>query len=123
MASQSLQLIAEPVTQEFLPSQICIDERNQAYKSLVQDIAERLGQDEVNAIVFQRSLPFRTRQLTGLDLLIQLERDGLFSPSYIEPMADLLRKIHRCDLVTNFIESYLQRYATSQLQGMSPGQH
>ncbi len=116
IAMQNLK--TEPVMQEFTTPQMCIDERNQEFKSLVQDVAERLGQDDVTAFVFQCDLPltFRTsmRQPTGLDLLMQLERDGLFSPGKIAPLADLLMKIHRCDLVTHYIESYLQRY---------PGQH
>lgn len=102
---------------------ICIDERNQAYKSLIQDIAERLGEKDVNSIVYQRSLPEPARPQTGLDLLSQLDRAGLFSPSNIDPLTDLLKKIHRYDLVSQFIDGYLQRYGTGNpsSQEISPG--
>lgn len=109
--------------QSFSRPLICIDERNQAYKSLIQDIAERLGEKDVNSIVYQRSLPEPARPQTGLDLLSQLDRAGLFSPSNIDPLIDLLKKIHRYDLVSQFIDGYLQHYGTGNTSGqeISPG--
>ena len=87
-----------------------------AYKMLIQDIAERLGPEDINSITFQESLPDSAKGFSSLSLLRQLEREGLFSPGNIRPLADLLGRIHRHDLVNNYVEVYLSHFGMCLLR-------
>ena len=99
-------------TQPTTRPQMCHEDRYQGYKTLIQDIAERLGSDDVRSIAFNQDLPAHNnhRQPAALEVLQQLERQGLFSHFKIQPLADLLKSIHRNDLVNKHIEPYQTKY-------------
>ena len=90
--------------------QACEGDRYQAYKTLIHDLADHLGKDNVAAIVFNQNLPDGMKQLSALDVLSQLERQGLFSHLKIQPLVELLKSIHRNDLVNKHVEDYRRHF-------------
>ena len=96
--------------------QACEGDRYQAYKTLIQDLANHLGKEDVAAIAFNQNLPDSMKQHSALEVLSQLERQGLFSHVKIQPLAELLKGIHRNDLVGKQVEDYRRHFGT--LQGL-----
>ena len=98
------------------PQIICHEDRYQGYKTLIQNVAERLGPEDVRSISFNQDLPDIHRQpATALEVLQQLERHGLFSHVKIQPLSDLLKDIHRNDLVNKHVEPYQTKYGESSV--------
>lgn len=88
----------------------------QVYKMLVQNIAEQLGTENKEALVFNQDAPDSLKDDSALKILQHLERKGVFSPHKIDELAELLRAISRHDLVSKFVDPYLQQYGKTYMQ-------
>ena len=78
------------------------DPRARGYKRMVSNIAEKLGDENQEAIVFQENLPEEMKKThSPLEILQYLERRGEFSARHTEGLVKLLQDINRNDLVLN----------------------
>ena len=64
------------------------------------DISEKLDDNNINKIKYISEITSENVR-TGLDVLAVLEKQGVFSPSNTNPLAELLCDINRKDLVDN----------------------
>ena len=93
--------------------QYCRD-RHSAYKKLIADLAQHLGKEDVKMIAFKCSLSENLRQSSALDVLAHLDRCAKFSPTNIQPLAELLKGSYRNDLVNDYVEGYRLKYGTAK---------
>ena len=93
--------------------QYCRD-RHSAYKKLIADLAQHLGKEDVKMIAFKCSLSENLRQSSALDVLAHLDRCAKFSPTNIQPLAELLEGSYRNDLVNDYVEEYRLKYGTAK---------
>lgn len=93
--------------------QYCRD-RHSAYKKLIADLAQNLGKEDVKMIAFKCSLSENLRQSSALDVLAHLDRCAKFSPTNIQPLAELLKGSYRNDLVNDYVERYRLTYCTAK---------
>ena len=78
------------------------DPRARGYKKMVLNIAEKLGDESLEAIVFLKNLPKEMKKThSPLEMLQYLERHGEFSARHTEGLVKLLQDINRNDLVPN----------------------
>lgn len=77
---------------------------------MVQDIAENLGSEDVQKIVFLYDLPTEYSSKSALVALRWLEMQGHFSDSETERLESLLRSIKRYDLINNHLLHYHQHH-------------
>lgn len=77
---------------------------------MVQDIAENLGSEDVQKIVYQYDLPTEYSSTSALVALRRLEMQGQFSDSDTEPLESLLKSINRYDLISKHLLQYRQHY-------------
>ena len=80
------------------PSEQYHRDRHSAYKKLIADLAQHLGKEDVKMIAFRCSLPESMKQSSALDVLDYLCKDATFSPTNIQPLAELLTDAYRSDL-------------------------
>ena len=78
------------------------------------DLAQHLGKEDVKVIAFRCSLPENMKQSSALDVLDYLCKHATFSPTNIQPLADLLTDAYRSDLVNNYVEEYRLKYGTAK---------
>ena len=88
----------------------CFCQRRRSYKQMVQDVAENLGSEDVQKIVFHHDLPAEFNGKTALTALRQLEMQGQFSESDTEHLESLLKGIHRYDLINKHVVHYRRNY-------------
>lgn len=88
----------------------CFCQRRRSYKQMVQDIAENLGSEDVQKIVFLYDLPTEYSSKSALVALRRLEMQGQFSDSDTERLESLLKSINRYDLINKHLLQYLQHY-------------
>lgn len=93
------------------PSSRCICHRRLSYKQMVQDVADDMGTEDVQKIVFQFDLPADYKSKSALAALRELEVRGKFSDSDISPLLGLLQSIHRYDLINKHVTPYQQRFS------------
>lgn len=86
--------------------------RYQHYKRLFMNVATRLGEHDIQALVVIQDLPEELKSASGLEVLRKLERGGLFSDRKIGSLAELLRGIDRHDLVNNYVQEYSQKFCS-----------
>ena len=96
----------------FPSEQLCIQDRNCAYKKLIADLAQHLGPENVRVIAFNCSLPENLKQSSALDVLDYLDKHAKFSPTNIQPLAELLTAAYRNDLVNDYVEGFRMKYGT-----------
>ena len=88
----------------------CYCQRRRSYKQMVQDIAENLGAEDVQKIVFCHDLPAEFSGKPALAALRQLEVQGQFSDADTERLESLLRGIHRYDLINRHVMHYRRHH-------------
>ena len=94
------------------PSERYCRDRNCAYKKLIADLAQHLGKEDVKVIGFNCSLPDSLKQSSALDVLVYLGKHAKFSPTNLQPLAELLKDAYRNDLVNDYVEGYRLKYGT-----------
>ena len=77
---------------------------------MVQDIADNLGSEDVQKIVFLHDLPTEYSNKSALAALRRLEMQGQFSESETERLESLLEGIHRFDLINRHVVQYRKNY-------------
>ena len=97
-----------------IPSEQYHRDRHSAYKKLIADLAQHLGKEDVKVIAFRCSLPESMKQSSALDVLDYLCKHARFSPTNIQPLAELLTDAYRSDLVNNYVEEYRLKYGTAK---------
>ena len=92
-------------------SETCIGDRYQEYKSLILNIAECLGTEDVRKIAYIQNLPAEILcQASSLQVLQLMERHGIMFDYNIRPLANVLELINRHDLVNDHIKQYLSKH-------------
>ena len=83
----------------------------QDFKGLIVDISEHLNQQELEILryYYKRYLGAARDNLNALKVLEKLEEKGIFSYQYVSPLKDLVRKVHRCDLLPS-LKSYVDKH-------------
>lgn len=76
---------------------------------MVKDVAEDLGTEDVQKIVFLHDLPADYKSASALAALRELEVRGKFSDSNIKPLVHLLESIYRYDLISKHVTPYRQQ--------------
>ena len=76
---------------------------------MVQDVADDMGTEDVQKIVFQFDLPADYKSKSALAALRELEVRGKFSDSDIRPLLGLLQSIHRYDLINKHVTPYQEQ--------------
>ena len=102
------------------PSERYCRDRHSAYKKLLADLAQHLGPEDVKVIVFNCSLSESLKQSSALDVLDYLDKHGKFSPTNIQPLAELLTDAYRSDLVNDYVHRYRWKYGTTKYNVMDP---
>ena len=85
-------------------------DRYSAYKKLLLDLAQHLVPENVKVIAFNCSLPENLGQSSALDVLDYLDKHARFSPTNIQPLAELLTDAYRNDLVNDYVDRYRRKY-------------
>ena len=88
-------------------------DRGVAFRTILKRIADHLHQDEINSIAYIRGLPPTDsgRERKALDVLMLLERRGVFFPDDVAPLRDLLASANRHDLLHSCgIDEYEEKY-------------
>ena len=73
---------------------------------MVSDIAENLGSEDVQKLVFLHDLPSEYSRKSALVALRLLETRGEFSESQTERLVTLLKEINRFDLIDRYLSQY-----------------
>ena len=92
--------------------QHCYCQRRRSYKQMVQDIAENLGAEDVQKIVFCHDLPAEFSNKPALAALRQLEVQGQFSDADTERLESLLKGIYRYDLIDRHVMHYRRNHCS-----------
>ena len=95
----------------------CEDDRYTAYKKLIIRLAERLGSDDVLSITYLQDLPEECKSMSPLEVLQRLERRDMFNPTFVSDLLDMLKSIHRADLV-NYVDEYRKKYCKHSVVGL-----
>ena len=85
------------------PRFVSEDRRNHAFRSLVSDIAERLGDSDIQNIIWQQDVPSSLQNkslISALEVLEYLYKNGVYTEYEMRPLAQLLKDIHREDLIS-----------------------
>ena len=76
-----------------------VQDRTYAFRKLLVSVSRMLTESEARQIEYLRSLPQAgTGKREGLEVLMELEKCGEFSPSKTEPLIKLLQEIDRHDI-------------------------
>ena len=76
--------------------------RRKEFRKLLCDISDKLDDNDIKKIKYMKEMTGdNVRSCSGLDVLVLLEKQGVFSPSNTEPLAELLHDINRNDLADN----------------------
>ena len=86
-----------------------LDERQAEFRKLLAALSEHLQPDDIRKCSFIHHLPDGHNR-AALDTLEYLMKKGAFSHSSVEPLVALLKDISRCDLVTDLVEPYREKY-------------
>ena len=84
-------------------------ERAYAFRKLLVAVSQMLTESEAKQIEYLRRLPQATGKREGLDVLIELEKCGTFSPAQTKPLIELLQEIERHD-IANSVRDYQETY-------------
>ena len=83
--------------------------RKSAFKSLVSDVADQLGSKEVTDICWHKDVHLSSKERLPLDVLMWLVKHGTFSENEVRPLAQLLKDIHREDLIAR-VEKFEEEF-------------
>ena len=84
-----------------------------SFRTLVVNISEELEKKDVEKIryLYKRDLGAGRQKLSALESLDRLEEKGIFSFYCVLPLKQLLRNVHRLDLVP-FVVSYAEAHSS-----------
>ena len=96
--------------------QVCTDAYGQspeyqAYKQLIIDVAGDLRSEDIQCLAYRQDVTTLPSH-NGLDLLSNLEKRGKIGPFKITELSEMLKSIHRNDLVSSKIEPYQEKYSS-----------
>lgn len=91
------------------PRFVSEDRRNHAFRSLVSDIAERLDTSNIESIIWHQELPSSLQNKTALEVMEYLYKHGLYTEYEVRPLAQLLKDIHREDLI-NRVDTFWKQF-------------
>ena len=86
-----------------------LQERTDEFRRLLCDLSQKLMETEVTQIEYLKYMHTGTKR-TGIDLLIELEKRGVFSPTDTEPLVKLLEDIKRHDIAKYIRDEYQTKY-------------
>ena len=86
-----------------------LQERTDEFHRLLCDVSQKLVENEVTQIEYLKYMYTGTKR-TGIELLIELEKRGVFSPTYTEPLVKLLEDIKRHDIAKYIRDEYQTKY-------------
>ena len=87
-----------------------LQERTYAFRKLLVALSQMLTESELTQIEYLYSLPqASTRKREGLDVLMELQKRGMFSPINTEPLIRLLQEIKRYDIAEH-VGDYKEAY-------------
>ena len=89
------------------------DRRRKEFRSLVSDIAEHLDEKNVKDIAWHKELPSSLNDKPALDVLEHLYKHGKFSEIKVGPLEQLLKDIHREDLIGR-VGTFSEEFGTSK---------
>lgn len=85
------------------------DDRYTTFKKLIIRLAAKLTVEDIRAIVYMEDLPEDFKTLSALEVLQKLERSGKFDYTFVSNLLDILKSIHRVDMV-NCVDEYRRKY-------------
>ena len=99
------------------PRFVTEDRRNHAFRSLVSDIAERLSDSDIQNIIWQQDVPsassLQNKGLnSALEVLEYLYKNGVYTEYEVRPLAQLLKDIHREDLISR-VDTFWKQFGKS----------
>ena len=92
-----------------LESSLSTSGRKQHFRKLVSDIAEHLDQIDVDKVIWQKELPQKMKDKPALSVLEWLYNHGDFSMNELRPLTQLLKEIHREDLLEK-VEAFQEKF-------------
>ena len=101
----------QPCTEDLSP------EHKASYKQLIIDIAGDLRPEDIQSLAYTQDVTLLPHH-NGLDLLFTLEKRGKIGQLKINELSEMLRSIHRSDLISSKIHPYQQKHKSSKLQCM-----
>ena len=86
--------------------------RDDVFKELLLKLSHKMSQDNAHELSFmaESGLPGTT---TPLEVLIELQKQGVFSPRLCANLEGHLRKINRCDLA-DIVRQYMDAYPVTE---------
>lgn len=83
------------------------------FSTMVISVSEELEKKDVEKIryLYKRDLGAGRHKLSALEILEKLEEKGIFSFHCVSPLKQLLRRVHRIDLVRS-VESYAKAHSS-----------
>lgn len=109
MATSSECDLMTTATSKGASSHITPDRRKRAFRNLVSGVAERLEKQEVNDICWQMDLPDFLQEKPALETLKWLVRKGKCSETYVQPLVQVLKDVHREDLAER-VETFQKEF-------------
>ena len=85
------------------------DRRKRAFRSLVSDIAQHLDNNNVKDINWQEGVPASLQDRPALDVLQYLHRRGVYNEHEVRPLVQLLKDIHREDLI-GLVDAFREQF-------------
>ena len=76
------------------------DRRKRAFRRLVSEVAEKFDDDNKRNLHWVAEVPAWLKNKSSLDILEHLHKCGLFTEYEVRPLAQLLKDIHRQDLIS-----------------------
>ncbi len=78
------------------------------FRFLVADVAHQLHEENKGTLIFTFQLPPTFKEKSKLEVLEKLQMMGIFSPSTVMALVELLKSLHRMDLA-KFVEKWMKK--------------
>ncbi len=78
------------------------------FRFLVADVAHQLHEENKGTLIFTYQLPPTFKEKSKLEVLEKLQMMGIFSPSTVMDLVELLKSLHRMDLA-KFVEKWMKK--------------
>ena len=93
-------------------AQPCADDSSKtlAYKQLIIDIADNLSPEDIERLSYQQDV--QTEFKDSMKLFRYLERRGRIGQLKLSDLSEMLKAIHREDLVTKMIEPFQRKHSS-----------
>ena len=90
------------------------DRRKRAFRRLVSDVAENFDDNNKRHLHWQAQLPPQLKDKSSLDILEHLHKHGFFTEYEVRPLVQLLKDIHRQDLITR-VDAFSEEFIGEQI--------